>query len=234
LPRKVRSIDLSNPFESSLEGMCELLLIRHAEQEMYQNIPLGAAFDSPLSERGRAQADALATRLREKRLDAVFSSSTLRASATARAVAELQGVEPEVVHDLGEIDLWGSAPQDKGLLDLLTPEQIVAIYREVGRTRRFSSFPYCEDGGKFRERICATIDRIAREREGQRVAIVAHGGVINVYLSELFGSPYDQLLSLHHTSITTVRSAQDRKAVLSVNDYAHVFAVQDSINEFIP
>jgi probable phosphoglycerate mutase len=234
MARRVRSLDLGNPFETSLEGMCELLLVRHAEQEMYENIPLGEAFDSPLSERGVAQAEALASRLSGTRVDAVLSSSTLRASATARAVAEKHRIEPEVVDALGEIDLWGKAPQEKGLLDLLTRDEIVGIYREMSRTRRFSAFPYCEDGALFRQRICTTIDRLAREREGQRVVIVAHGGVINVYLSELFGSPYDQLLSLHHTSITTVRSAGGRKAVLSVNDYTHVFAVQDSLNEIIP
>jgi probable phosphoglycerate mutase len=214
--------------------MCEVLLIRHAEQEMYSNIPLGEAFDSPLSERGRAQAQALAGRLSETRIDTVLSSSTLRAVATAQAVAEAQGVEHKIVEDLGEIDLWGRAPQDKGLLDLFKPEEVVAIYREMSRTRCFSAFPYCEDGGLFRERICRTIDDIVAAHHGQRIAVVAHGGVINVYLSQLFGSPYDQLLSLHHTSITTFRASGDRRAVLGVNDYGHVFAVQDSLNEIIP
>lgn len=234
MARRVRSIDLSNPFASSLDGMCELLLVRHAEQEMYSNIPLGEAYDAPLSERGRQQAEALADRLAARTIDAVYASPAVRASHTATVVAQRHGVQCEVVVDLQEIDLWQRAPQDKGLLDLHTRDEIVAMYREISRTRRFSSFPYAEDVHTFRERILRSLNRVAAENHGHRVVVVAHGGVINVYLSELFGSAYDQLVPLHHTSITTVRAAEDRRVVMSINDYEHVFSVQDSLNEIQP
>jgi probable phosphoglycerate mutase len=37
---------------------------------------------------------------------------------------------------------------------------------------------------------------------------------------------------VHHTSISVFRGADTRRAVLSVNDYAHVLPLQDAVNPF--
>ena len=214
--------------------MCEILLIRHAEQQIYQNIPLGDALDAPLSPRGHQQAEALGARLASSTLGAVVCSPAARAHDTAKAVAQHHGLTPVVQTTLQEIDLWQRAPQDKGLLDLLSREEVVAMYREVGRTRLFSSFPYAEDREQFRARVRTAIDEIALQNEGRRVAVVCHGGVINAYLSEILGSRYDQIIPVHHTAISVVRAADSRRSVLTINDYSHVHSVQDALNEIQP
>lgn len=226
---RVRTIDLENPFLESFEGMCEILLVRHGEQQFRSNIPLGEALDAPLSDLGRRQAEAVGNRLAPARLGAVYCSPLQRAHDTAVAIAKHHpGIDPVVVPDLSEVDLWQGAPQDKGLLDLYTNEELGEIYREVSRVRKLSAWPHCEDGEAFKERITGAIDRIAAESAGKRVVIACHGGVINAYLSVLFASGYDSLVPVHHTSITVVRAADTRRAVLTVNDYAHVMAVQSS------
>ncbi len=74
--------------------------------------------------------------------------------------------------------------------------------------------------------MVAAIDQIAEEGIGHRVVIACHGGVINAYLSHMFGSYYDHLVAVHHTSITVVRAADTRRAVLTINDYSHVMPIQ--------
>lgn len=224
--RRVRSIDLENPFVQSFDGMCELLLIRHGEQQFYDNIPLGAAYDAPLSELGQRQAEAVGERLAPARLGRVYCSSMRRAFETACAVARPHGLAPIVREGLREIDLWKHAPQDKGLLDIYSKEELANIYREVTRTRKHEAYPHVEDVAAFKARIMGAIDSIAAESAGHRVAVVCHGGVINAYLSYLFGSAYDSLVSVHHTSITVIRAADTRRAVLTVNDYSHVMPIQ--------
>jgi probable phosphoglycerate mutase len=224
--RRIRTIDLENPFAPTFEGMCELLLIRHGEQQFRENIPLGEAYDAPLSELGRKQAQAVGERLAPARLGKVFCSPMRRAYDTAREIARHHGLEPIVREGLREIDLWQRAPQDKGLLEIYTREELAEIYREVSRTRKHDSYPHTEAGAEFKARVVAAIDAIAEESVGHRVAIACHGGVINAYLSHLFQSGYDSLVSVHHTSITVVRAADTRRAVLTVNDYSHVMAVQ--------
>lgn len=226
--RRVRTIDLENPFLESFDGLCEILLIRHGEQQFFSNIPLGEALDAPLSDLGQRQAEAVGERLAPARLGRVYCSPLKRAYDTAFAVAKHHDLEPVMVDELREIDLWQSAPQDKGLLDLYSREELAEIYREVARSRRFEAWPHCEDGEAFKSRVAAAIDRIAAESVGMRVAVACHGGVINAYLSTLFASGYDNLVPVHHTSITVVRAADTRRVVLTVNDYSHVMAFQSS------
>jgi probable phosphoglycerate mutase len=224
--RRVRSIDLENPFVDSFEGMCELLLVRHGEQQFRENIPLGEALDAPLSEMGWKQARAVGERLAPARIGAVHCSPLQRALNTAQEIARHHGLEPVIHEELSEINLWAGAPQDRGLLDFMDRDDLVRVYREVSATRKHSAYPYCEDPAAFRQRVVEAIDRIIEQSIGMRVAVVCHGGVINTYLSHLFRSSYDHLVAVHHTSITVVRAADTRREVLTVNDYSHVMAFQ--------
>ena len=78
----------------------------------------------------------------------------------------------------------------------------------------------------FRSRVTGAIREIAAANLGRRVVVACHAGVINHFLADVLASSVEELLPLHHTSITTVRMADTRHAVLTVNDYAHVHAVQ--------
>jgi probable phosphoglycerate mutase len=226
--RRVRTVDLENPFIESFEGMCEVLLIRHGEQQFRENIPLGEALDAPLSEMGWQQARAVGERLAPARLGRVYASPLQRAFHTAHEIAKHHGLDVIVRDELSEIDLWKHAPQDKGLLDIYTRDELIAVYREVSASRRHSAYPYCEDAEAFKKRVVAAIDRIVEECEGMRVAVVCHGGVINSYLSHLLRSAYDHLVAVHHTSITVVRAADVRRELLTINDYSHVMPFQSS------
>ena len=227
-PRRVRSIDLENPFVESFEGMCEVLLIRHGEQKFFENIPLGQAYDAPLSELGQRQAEAVGERLAEARLGRVYCSDMLRAHETAKAIAKHHGFEETVRPGLKEIDLWQKAPQDKGLLDIYTREQLGEVYREVTRTKKHSTYPYCEDVDVFRGRVFEALDEAIAESHGMRIAVVCHGGVINAVLSRVLGSSFDHLVPVHHTSISVMRAADTRRVILTVNDYSHVMSFQSS------
>ena len=226
--RRIRSIDLENPFAESFEGMCEVLLVRHGEQQFFDNIPLGQAYDAPLSTLGQRQAKAVGERLAPARLGRVYCSNMVRAHDTAKAIAGHHGLTPVVMPDLREIDLWQRAPQDKGLLDIYSREQLADVYREVTRSRKHSAYPYCEDVDEFRARVFGAIDQIVDESIGMRVVVACHGGVINGILSSILGSVFDHLVSVHHTSITVLRAADTRRILLTINDYSHVMAFQKS------
>lgn len=226
--KRVRTIDLENPFVESFEGMCEMLLVRHGEQQYRQNIPLGEALDAPLSELGWKQARAVGERLAPARIGAVYASPLQRAHNTGQEIAKHHGLEPIVLDELREIDLWRTAPQDKGLLELYTATELGEIYRGVSRTRKHSSWPHTEDGDIFKARIVAALDKIIAENHGHRVVVACHGGVINAYLSHLLGSAFDHVVTVHHTSITVVRAADTRRELLTINDYSHVMPIQSS------
>ena len=56
---KPRSVDLSNPFLDNLEGVSELLLVRHGEQQYVRDMTIADGVNPPLSPLGEQQAAAV-------------------------------------------------------------------------------------------------------------------------------------------------------------------------------
>lgn len=229
MPRP-RSVDLNNPFLTQLDGVCELLLVRHGEQQYRDGMILADGVDAPLSELGRRQAAAVGERLAARDIDIVYASPLQRAFDTGAAISSHHGIEPTVVEDLHEVDLWGTLPQDKPLRESVSDDELKAIYREAQRSQRWDAYIYGEPPATFRERAFDTIEAIAKRHAGDRVVVACHGGVIGTYLSQLWGASVDQVCHVHHTSITTVRAMDDHRRVVAVNDFAHVLDFQHGLD----
>src|SRR5438270_5136350 len=82
-----------------------ILLARHGETIFNVEGRWQGRSDSPLSERGLAQARELARALADEPIAAVFSSDLGRAMATAQEVATLHGLEVIPEPRLREIDV---------------------------------------------------------------------------------------------------------------------------------
>ncbi len=66
-----------------------LYLVRHGESvSNFQNIFIGRSIDPPLTEKGQQQAKSLARSLKQKRIQAIFSSTLIRAKQTADIIAD--------------------------------------------------------------------------------------------------------------------------------------------------
>jgi probable phosphoglycerate mutase len=229
MPR-VRSVDLGSSFLPALDGVCEILLVRHGEQALATNMSLADAVDAPLTELGRRQAAAVGERLADDEIDAVYSSTLVRARDTAQAIAGHHDLAVTEIESLGEIHLWRDLPQELGLVDALGPDELRRIMREGNRTRRWDSYPHAEPRDEFRTRIVDAIDRIMADHVGQRVVIACHGGVINGYAAHVVESALDAPFTVHHTSITTVRGMDDLRRVVQVNDHQHVRSFQTELD----
>jgi broad specificity phosphatase PhoE len=70
-----------------------IILIRHGETALNAARVLQPA-DTPLSERGRRQAEAVAIRLAAMKIDGIVSSDLARAVETSRAIATATGLAP--------------------------------------------------------------------------------------------------------------------------------------------
>lgn len=228
--RRVPTTALTNPFADPAEGFCELLLVRHGEQAYRENMAVGEGIDAPLSDLGRKQAAAVGDRLAAMKIDAVYASPYQRAYDTGAAIAEHHGMEPDVVDDLREVDLWSKLPQDKGLLDAIGKDELRQIFADVQKHRTWDAYQYGEGTDSFRARVRQGIDRIVADHHGDRVVVACHGGVIATVLAMAMHSPHDYGVAVHHTSITTMRAADDRRVIHSVNDYGHVLGFQTALN----
>lgn len=152
--------------------MTTILLARHGESDWNAARRWQGHADRPLTERGRAQAVALAERLQSVPLEAVYASDLRRARETAEAVAQRQGLEVTVLRELREVDVgtWS------GLTRTEAEERFPDGFR-----RWLEGGPGWEDGETYEamsKRVEGTVHRIAAERPNGRVLVVSHGGPI--------------------------------------------------------
>ncbi len=154
-----------------------LYFVRHGESEANAARRFAGRTDSPLTERGREQAKAVAEALAKVHFDRLVSSPLSRCRDTALVIARRQQLPVDLERDLVEIDVGEKTglPFDevRGL-----PE-----WSDDG----FVAWPRGESLDQVLERAHRVITRIAAENAGQRVLIVGHGGVTRILMSHFLG-----------------------------------------------
>ena len=195
-----------------------LYLVRHAQSQGNRGDYEGPDEDPPLSEVGREQARRLAQRLGGQRIDALYSSPMRRTQETAQAVAEATGLTVRTLEELREIEL-GEAQHD---FDAYTEEEALALRERVVRRPTWDSFPGSEGSAAARRRVVGVMDRIIEECGGKRVAVVAHGAVIQTYVGQVLGLDRDIVFYPFNAGITSVRAQGERRVIWRLNDVAHL------------
>jgi len=218
-------------FLSLKHGGVELYFIRHADAlPEAEEVVLGHYDDQSLSELGRRQAQALAERMREMPLSAIYSAPLGRARQTAAPVAAEHGLELRIEPGLREVELGPLHPE---LSAAATPaefaEALKARLREVAAIAvgngSWASIPGAEPSHGLRARVTEAVGRIAEAHPGQRVAIVSHAGTINVFFAASLGIARDYFFPAMNTSISVARVKGPRTLVLALNDVAHLRSV---------
>lgn len=158
--------------------MTEILLIRHGETAWNAIRRLQGHLDIPLNMEGERQAAALGRSLAGTRLDAVYSSDLQRARQTAAAIAAHHGLPVQSDAGLRE-RCYGAF---EGMLYAEISErypQAFAAWKARDIDARFPPGVHvAETMREFAARTIDAIKRIAGEGSHQRIAMVAHGGVL--------------------------------------------------------
>lgn len=160
----------------------KLYLIRHAESESnVRNILDTALPGPPLTERGRQQAQALADRLRDEPVVAVYASYATRALQTAGPLAETLTMEVQAVEGVHEVGVGAL----EGVGD---PESIRNYMRIAGAWTRGDLSLAMPGGGESGEQVRARFTTAVAELRAKHepgdpdgvVALVSHGGAIRL------------------------------------------------------
>jgi probable phosphoglycerate mutase len=164
--------------------LVDLFIVRHGETEWNREGRIQGHRDSPLTERGLAQARAAAARLARERLDALYSSDLGRARETAREVVATTRLPVRLDAGLRE--------RAFGVLEGKT-------WQEISREHPVDARLLAEDPShpvprgeslvQFRDRALGALRRIAVEAGGARVAVVTHGGVLSVLYRDALRIP---------------------------------------------
>lgn len=218
----------ADPFLTIKGGGTEIYLIRHADAlPGAGEVTDGGYDDQALSELGRRQAQALAERLREVPLAAIYSSPIGRARETAAAVAALSGLEVRIEREWREVELGPIGPAlNSGIsqeeLAKLLKRRLAEIAAVAVTTGRWDSIPGSEPSAQLRARLTAATHRLAHEHRGERIAVVSHAGAINAFIASMLGLANDYFFPAANTSISIVRMKEERHMLLALNDVHHL------------
>jgi probable phosphoglycerate mutase len=79
------------------------------------------------------------------------------------------------------------------------------------------------DAPGFQKRVVDGIEAIIAANSAGRVAIVCHGGVVNVFLSWVVGARSEMFFLPHYTSISRVlASSAGRRSIDTLNETPHL------------
>jgi len=153
----------------------ELILVRHGETAWNRERRMQGQTDTPLSDIGLRQAQAVGQRLARETFAAIYSSDLKRAWDTARAIADASG------HDIvGDQRL---RERTFGIFEGLTYDEMTTRYpTEHARfSRRDPEYavPGGESPRQFFERSLAGLEAIAAAHPGEKAVVVTHGMVLD-------------------------------------------------------
>jgi alpha-ribazole phosphatase/probable phosphoglycerate mutase len=158
--------------------------LRHAQSENVVGGVSGVAPAMPLTPLGHQQAEEAARVLADEPITAIYVSPTVRTQQTAAPLATTHGLDVSVQPGLIEAGI-GSAD---GSTDLAVRARAGEVLRawvvDQDLDQRVADG---ETGHEVVARVTAVFEQIARDHDGETVAVVAHTGNLTVTLGRLCG-----------------------------------------------
>jgi probable phosphomutase (TIGR03848 family) len=191
-----------------------LVLVRHAVTEQTGPLLTGRNPGVDLSDEGRKQAAALAGRLADLPVAAVYASPMERTTQTAAAVAER--------HRLPVRELRGALEADYGewtggeLKELAKTELWKTVQRAPSRAR----FPGGESLAEMQTRVVRSLEDVVADHPGEMVVVVSHADPIKAAIAHYTGVHLDlfQRIVVSPASVTAFQLSAHGAALVKCND----------------
>lgn len=211
-----------------------IVLIRHGETDWNTETRIQGHTDIALNGRGRWQAQRVGAALAEEGLQAVYSSDLQRAHATALAVAQACGLSVQVSTRLRE--------RAFGSFEGRTFADIEAEWPEAAQRWRQRDPSFGPPGGEalqaFYDRCVQAVHGLAAAHEGQAVAMVAHGGVLDCLYRAATGQALNapRTWGMANAGINRLLRAGDVLTLVGWADVGHLEGEPsaDEIHETLP
>jgi broad specificity phosphatase PhoE len=190
-------------------------LVRHGSVVGAKSRRFIGHLDVPLSRLGMRQMAALAQRLADVKLDAVYTSDLARTRQSGRILAAPHGLAVVEVPELREFAM--------GRWEGLTAEQIRAL--DAGAFAAWMAdvsgyqFPDGESLAQLAARAWPAFERIVASHRGGSVAVVAHGGTNRMILCRALGLGPERLLVVgqDYAGLSVLERSGDRWVLRALN-----------------
>jgi 2,3-bisphosphoglycerate-dependent phosphoglycerate mutase len=158
-------------------NLTRLCLIRHGETAWNAQRRIQGQIDIELNAEGLRQAQAAGDYLKDEQFAALYASDLARAWVTAQRIGRVAGLPIRPAPELRE--------RKYGLFEGLTYEEAGQRHPEcfARMEARQPDFAFPEGGESLRqlyERVVDRLREIAAAHQGETVAVVTHGGVLDI------------------------------------------------------
>jgi 2,3-bisphosphoglycerate-dependent phosphoglycerate mutase len=197
-----------------------ILAIRHGQTAWNADGRIQGHRDIGLDAIGKLQADRLAAALAGEELHAIYSSDLSRALQTAAPLQCLSGAPLHTDNGLRE--------RAFGDFEGLSFAQIEQRWPAQAVRWRQRDPDFGPAGGEslrcFRDRVLAAVERLARAHRGHAVALVTHGGVLDLLYRAATRLPLDapRTWKVENTSINRLLHSDQGIALIAWADVAHL------------
>ena len=199
--------------------MHKLFVLRHAETTANADGTLQGRLDYPLTERGRAQAEALVRPLMSLGCEVVLRSPAERVLRTIEPALAVGLAQPESLDDLDEIDL--------GEASGLSFADFLERFGESIDERAYQRGEYRFPGGESRRDLYERAKRVWQRIDGydaDEVLVASHGGLLSQLLAVVLGIDNDGRVRfrLDNAALTTLVWFRGQPFLSRLNDREHL------------
>ncbi|MBW6411479.1 histidine phosphatase family protein [Clostridium weizhouense] len=198
--------------------MTTIFLTRHGETKWNTEKRLQGSKDSPLTDKGLNQARCLRDRVRDEKIDIIYSSPIKRALDTAKIIADPNNTPIVTCDELKEIsfgDFEGTSVTELpkiGESNLL--EELFIGNREVKGINGETILD-------VEKRVFKVLNDILEKEKGKTIMIVSHGMALKVIMSYFIEFESEIKGVYGQASLTKIVKEDNKYNILFKNDKSH-------------
>jgi len=205
--------------------LVKVILVRHGETDWNLSKRIqGGNSDTQLNQRGRQQAESLALRLKQEKIQAIYSSPLQRAQDTARAIACYHQLPVEIEPSLKEIEvgeLEGMSIADVG-------KHLSEFLVKHKQDEELPRLPGGESLTEVQQRVWGTIQRLVNKHSDGVLVVVGHYFSVLAAVCSVLNLPLSQItrLRLNSSSISIITFDEQAARLILFNDTCHLASVE--------
>jgi probable phosphoglycerate mutase len=207
--------------------MSRLFIVRHGRTKGNKDKIFRGRWDLPLDDHGQSEVAKAGQALADVEIGAIYTSPMNRARQTASAVANFQGVEPQDLEALIDIDYGQWTKQaDKDIA-----ENQPKMYQKWKSSPHEVVFPQGEGLTDLRKRLEPALYDLANRHSDQNIVLVSHRAPIKIMLLGALGLSNDAFwkVQIDTASISAFDFTNNTFSLIFSNETCHLKSMAEKL-----
>jgi len=197
-----------------------LIIVRHGETKWNKEKRAMGQTDIPLSREGIKQAEKVALRLKNKKIDLIVTSKLIRAIKTAEIINKYHNLKIEKYKDFNE-RVFGTF---EGMLRKEIYKKYPKFYDKKEEDYYHMKFPKGENLAELEKRAIKKLKEVLKKNKGKTILLVTHGGVKMVIMVNFFKKDINDIRKkyINPTSFTEILFRNSKPKLIRYNCTKHL------------